>query len=170
MINRNLVARLTMTRRSGKKLIVEVHEDAGWSTFYHWFEVDVDSKKKMFLRNSDRNNSCNPLFETPGLEQVAALVTKTFDKLAAHPVPKHALYWSPSQIVDTQIKIYRKRLYKKLLGCAPDQLPGGGPVRIQSFESHTLPEPAGNIRITDEYRRMKERRSRIFGWAKEEAG
>jgi hypothetical protein len=165
MNKKNLVARLTMTKRSGIQLVVEVHVDAGWSTFYHWYEVD--GKVKRFIRNSDRNNGCNPELETPGLEQVAEQVIRNFDKLAAHPVTKHAMLWRMHQIVDTQVRIYKKRLYKRLITCSPDQLPGGI-VRLPDRNWTNAIQPASEIRIMDEYRKMKERRSKLFGWKKEE--
>lgn len=163
MSKSKIAARLTMTKRSGRKTIMEVHEDAGWSTFYSWYEQD-GRRKKVFLRHSDRNNCGNPYRQEPGLEQVAAKQKEIFDNLARHPNPKHAAFWAMQQIVEIRIKVFKKRLYRKLLTCAPDELPGrmvkdlsaDRPERMLLWD-RSVPMP-----IRDEDVAMKCRLDRVF--------
>lgn len=163
MSKSKVVARLTMTKRSGKKTIVEVHEDAGWSTFYSWYEQD-GRRRKVFLRHSDRNNCGNPYRQEPGLEQVAARQEEIFNNLARHPNPKHAAFWSMQQIIESRIKVFKKWLYQKLLTCAPDELPCGlvKDLSADRPERMLLWDRSVPVRIRYEDSSMKRRLDRVF--------
>lgn len=104
--NKTLVARLTLKHADGFKMLIELHTDAGFNQFYRCYRQD-GRKRKVFTRFDVRQYGIG---EARDLDVMAAMRMKTNPQLSG-PV----------------IKIYKKREYKRLLTCAPDQLTGGLP-------------------------------------------
>lgn len=105
-----VVARLTVVRQNGQRTIVEVHSDARFSSFYHFFQQEGNrrSTKKPF-RTASRNEGLNPVgYWQPGLETIAARLEKYSD-------PKNP-------IVKQTLRIIQRRAYKRLLSARPDVL------------------------------------------------
>lgn len=107
-----VVARMTITKRgSSKKTIIEVHSDASFKKFYTWYSQDGRQKKR-FIMTSHRGDGITPYwrqaFEKPGLD---VLGDSLQDRM--------------KDIESVQIKVFKKREYKWLLTCAPDQLSEG---------------------------------------------
>lgn len=122
-----VVARLTMLKKDGSKLIVDVKEDASFHEFYRWHR-QVGRKRKVFLRTSSRNDGITPYwragFDMPGLDVVAARTT-SFMK----------------DVTSATVKVLRKRKYQALLTCPPNELAGGLP----KYES----KPIVKVRLPD---------------------
>jgi hypothetical protein len=105
-----VVARLTVQRANGIRLIVEVQSDSTFSTFYK-FHTQQGARRstKRFLHNQSRNMGMRVIgYHQPGLESVAAQIQK---------------YADPSNpIVKMSIRILQRKAYRKLIGARPDQL------------------------------------------------
>ena len=100
MINKSKpVATLTIRHPDGLLVTVEVSPDAGHNNFFRWYRRPAGSRRREFLRESYRAPG--------GLEIIAARC-------------------SPGK--RTKITIRNKKLYRQLLSCATDQLPGYKPV------------------------------------------
>lgn len=103
------IARLTIERAVGVKTIVEVHSDATFSRFYHFYTQDgrKRSTKKM-VRTANRNEGLRAWFGahrmTPGLDVIA----EQFRKMP--------------HVTSAKVRIIRKRAYRKVLEAAPDAL------------------------------------------------
>ena len=125
--SKTVLARMTITRRgSSKRTIIEVHSDASFNKFYTWYSQE-GRKHKRFIMTSHRGDGIMPYyrqaFEAPGLEVLAeSLPTRIRD------------------FENAQIKIFKKREYKRLLNCAADQLGGG------------LPKAANTQALVDRFR------------------
>jgi hypothetical protein len=105
-----VLARLTIHRANGIRMIVEVSSDATFSTFYRFYtQVGARRSTKRFLRNGSRNEGLPQLsYYKPGLENVAATIEK---------------YADPSNpIVKKSIRIIQRKAYRKLIGMRPDLL------------------------------------------------
>lgn len=103
---KTLVARLTLKHADGFKMLIELHTDANFNQFYRCYKQQ-GRKRKEFTRFDVRQYGIG---EVRDLDVMAAMRMKT-NPLLGSPV----------------IKIYKKRAYKHLLTCAPDQLTGGLP-------------------------------------------
>lgn len=108
----NVVARLTVIRQNGRRVIVEVHRDATFHQFYH-FHIQ-DGKRwstKRLVRTASRNESLpvlNTHLHKPGLVVIETRL-KNFQKIS-----------NPG--VSSKLQIFRKRLYKKLCNAQPAEL------------------------------------------------
>lgn len=102
-----VIARMTVTKADGKKLIVEVHDDATEQAFYRWYSQD-GRKRKEFIRTSHRTDGADRVAQvlrsTPGLDLLVARM-KTY-----------------MQITDVKIRIILKRAYKRMTTCSADKL------------------------------------------------
>jgi len=107
MSKSKVIARMTVTKADGKKLIVEVHDDATEHAFYRWYSQE-GRKRKVFIRTSHR---------TDGADRVAQVLRSTagLDLLSA----RMKTYM---QITDVKIRIILKRAYKRMTTCSADQL------------------------------------------------
>jgi hypothetical protein len=122
---------MTITKQSGPKLIVEVHTDAGFLNFYNWYTQD-GRKRKKFVRTSHRGDGLERHYDhntTPGLELIAKgmqALANSMDRMA-HDYRRAALSKpiADYHIISAVIKVYKKRLYAKLLNCPPNELNGG---------------------------------------------
>jgi hypothetical protein len=135
-----LVARLTLTKRDGSKLIVEVHTDAGFHNFYRW-HTQQGRKRKVLVRTSNRNDGLERYDQMtkPGLSEIVKRMQATDRNNAAFSKihrPAHMLNQpAVNSITSAVLKVYKKRLYAKLLSCPPTELNDGLTKAIS-----TLPE------------------------------
>lgn len=111
-----VVARLTAMREIGIKTIIEVHADATFSAFYHFFKQEGNRwSTKAEVRTANRNEALpyiNAHTYVPGLERIA-------ERFLTMP-----------QFKSVKVRIIKKRLYKRLvnasasdLGCAKVGMP-----------------------------------------------
>lgn len=107
-----VVARMTAIRSNNNKLIIEVYADATYSSFYHFHSQEGNRRStKTQVRVANRNAGLprvNVHLYEPGLE-----VLRT-ELLGADKID--------SAFVSVKVRIIKKRLYKKLITCAPDVL------------------------------------------------
>jgi hypothetical protein len=113
-----VLARLTLTRANGRRTIVEVHEGATWSAFFHYFSQDGKKRRtKTQIRSAGRTDGGRL---NPSLENVAS---------------KLAVYQSMSNpVVRSTIRIFRKARYQQLLNARPDEL---GLVQMQRLPTYS---------------------------------
>lgn len=102
-----VVARLTVIRVDNTRLIIEVHCDSTFSSFYHYYtQVGLRRSTKTQIRVANRNEGLTPHYRayrmTPRLEVIGK-------KLSA----------AGAQV---KIRIIRKREYRRLINAAPDVL------------------------------------------------
>ena len=106
-VKARVIARLTVTRANGDRTIVAVYENATFGKFFHFFVQKGNRRSaKKHLRSSWRNEGIVP--GAIGLEGIAWKLAKVQSE--ANPV------------TDSKIKVFRKRIYTRLLSCSPDQL------------------------------------------------
>lgn len=103
------IARLTIEREVGVRTIVEVHADATFSMFYHFYTQDGRRRStKRQIRTANRNEGLRAWFGahrmTPGLDVIA----EQFRRMP--------------HVKKTTVRIIRKRTYRKALEAAPDEL------------------------------------------------
>ena len=102
-----VIARMTVTKTDGKKLIVEVHDDATEYAFYSWYSQD-GRKRKRFVRTSHRTDGAERMAQalrsTPGLDLLSARMKTNM------------------QIADVKIRILLKRAYKRMTTCSAEKL------------------------------------------------
>jgi hypothetical protein len=104
-----VLARLTVEREVGVKTIIEVHADATFQTFYHYYTQDGRRRgTKRLVRKANRNEGLYPWHQAyrmrPGL-----------DVIAAH-------FRQMPHVAKVTVRIIRKRAYRKVLEAAPDAL------------------------------------------------
>ncbi len=124
----SVVARITATRADGQKLIVEVHSDATFQEFYHFYTqagARRSTKQPAKYRTVvNRNEGLYPLhrayYITPGLDKIAEMLE------------------SSGQYQTIKFYVIMKRLYKKLINAPADEIGGG--LSIQWRRSET-PKP-----------------------------
>lgn len=104
-----VLARLTVTRKnSTKAIIVEVHQDATFKSFYKWYSKEGRKRKKL-MRTSHRGDGVGAhyreAFQSPGLHLLAERLEKTLPDFSK-----------------ATINIFRKREYQRVLTVAADEL------------------------------------------------
>jgi hypothetical protein len=108
MTNSTVVARMTVIRKLGVRTIVEVHADATFDRFYHFYTQDGRRRStRKAIRTASRNE---------GMPYVGAhLMTAGLELLACR--------WATMQHVESvQVKILRKRAYRQLVHSSPSSL------------------------------------------------
>lgn len=142
-----VVARMTMTKADGNKLIVEVRADASFHQFYCWFS-QAGRKRKVYLRSSHRGDGLHGHhpYKQPGLDVLAEAHMKCF-----------------KTIQDAKIKVFKKRAYQALLNCAPDELAGGLPKITVSRPSLPVWQKAIPVRIPVGYLPLQKRMDILTG-------
>lgn len=118
----NIVARLTVTRQNGQKIIVEVADGATFHKFYTYYRQTGNRRStKYFLRSGSRNDGLtgSAHAKQAGLEALARQIGSI--TLMNNPV------------VSSKIRIIKKRAYRKLTTCSPDQL---GLTRVSDLQIH----------------------------------
>ena len=124
----NVVARLTITRANDQKLIIEVHSDATFSSFYQYFRQTGNRRStKEFIRTGNRNDGLSAMEsyrKAPGL-----------DVLATGFAAKQTVFYDRdgqmkerNPITSMKLRIIRKREYKRLLHAAPVGMPVVKPI------------------------------------------
>ena len=105
---KQVVARLTVRRALGCRTIIEVHEDATFSSFYRVFTQEGNRRStKRAIRTGSRNEGLPPYQAhrtTPGLERLA-------DRWRQHP-----------GVTAVTVRIIKRRAYKRLITAGPDEL------------------------------------------------
>ncbi len=113
-----VIARLTLTRASGYRTIVEIRSDANFHNFYRFYKQQGARRStKQLIRIASRiegllgNHTLRP-----GLE----LIAKRNQEFATQTNP---VLW-------TKLRIIKKRLYRKLISADPEPLAFRTQVRI----------------------------------------
>lgn len=110
--SKTLVASLTVIRENGRRTIVEIHRDATFHQFFRFFVQDGNRwSTKTEVRTASRNEGLpiiNAHLHKPGLEVIERRL--------------HIFNKSSNPVVSSKIRIFKKRLYKKLLSARPDEL------------------------------------------------
>lgn len=97
-----VVARLTVTRASGRRVIVEVREGSKFASFYRFYGQDGARRStKKWIRNGSRS-------EAPNL---TALLER---------MKKFAMESNP--VVHSKLRIIKRRAYRRLISARPDEL------------------------------------------------
>lgn len=121
-----VVARLTAIGKAGTRIIVEVHEDATFSSFFKFYtQQGAHRITKQLVRVANRNEGLAPWHRAyrmqPGLEAIAQTLK------------------TRSQFTSVKIRIIKRRIYRKLLAAAPDAL---GLVKVtRLIDRRMLPTP-----------------------------
>ena len=126
------VARLTVTHANSQQTIVEVHDDASFSSFYRWYKRNASQGIKHYMR-------CTNRIDARDLEQLGAQIKENWRRLAAHPVARGK--WSGHIVTDIKVVLFDAEKYIQFLDCDPQQLPGGGMVRNRTAEVMATPAP-----------------------------
>lgn len=107
-----VIARLVVIRQNGTRTIVEIHQDATFSSFYRFYRQEGKRRStKQLIRQGCRNE---------GLPLVGAIRSCSgLDTIAAK-----LLLWGreSNAVVDTKFYIFKPRIYRRLLSVSPDQL------------------------------------------------
>ena len=107
-----LVARLTVSRKDGKRTIVEIQADATFHHFYTFYTQDGARRStKTLLRTANRNAylpTVNAHLHKPGLD----VIERQLKTLLATTNP----------VTKVTLRIIKRRAYKKLLMASPDAL------------------------------------------------
>jgi hypothetical protein len=102
----SVVARLTVTRKNGWKTIVEIHSNARFHSFFHYYKQFANKRStKELIRTASRNEGG---LRTSGLDAIERKLM--FYQNQSNPV------------IRSSIRIIRKRTYRKLLSARPDEL------------------------------------------------
>jgi len=145
-----VIARLTAERETGVNMIIEVHADATFSTFYHYYTQQGRKRStKQQLRTANRNEGLRPWHRayrlTPGLEAVA-------DHLRTMP-----------QFTGIKVRILRKRAYHQLLNTAPDVLGMTKAPHLSVDQSAQMPTSRIPVRIPAGWLTIQKRVSILTG-------
>lgn len=97
-----VVARLTVTRASGRRTIVEIRDGSSFSSFYRFYHQDGARRStKKWYRTASRR-------EAPNL-------TAILERMKGFAVESNP-------VIDSRLRIIKKRTYKKLITARPDEL------------------------------------------------
>lgn len=107
-----VVARLTVTRADGKTTIVEIQADATFHSFYR------------FYQQQGRRRSTKTLFRTANRNAYLPTVNAHLHQPGLHVIERQlrVLFAKSNPVVDTKLRIFKKRAYKKLINSAPTGL------------------------------------------------
>lgn len=142
--SRTVVARMTVTRADNSRLIVEVHSDASFHTFYHYYSQAGNQRStKKEIRTANRNTglpTINAHLHAPGLDAVKHLFEqKPFGNLPA--------------VTGIRVRILRRRMYRELLSARPDVL---GLVPVKPWTLPSLERELA-IRLPEGFTTLKKR-------------
>ncbi len=113
-----VIARLTLTRASGYRTIVEIRSDASFHCFYRFYkQFGARRSTKELIRIANRGEGLlgNRTLR-PGLDLIASRLQT------------YATQTNP--VLCTKLRIMKKRLYRKLIGADPELLHLKTQVRI----------------------------------------
>jgi len=145
-----VIARLTAIRAVGVRTIIEIHEDATFSSFFNFYSQDgMRYSTKKLIRFANRNEGLAPWHRayrmTPGLDVLA----KRFEAMP--------------QFAKVTIRILKRRAYLNLLEAAPDVL---GIVKVNCQpDPRLMPKPVLRypVRIPEGYTTISKRVSILTG-------
>lgn len=144
-----IIARLTVTRQDNTCTIVEIHSDATFHGFYHFFKQQGRRRStKHEFRTASRNESLpviNTHLHTPGLH----VIEKRLKDFGAQSNP----------VISSKLRIIKKRAYQRLITVSPSEL---GLSRIGTVDlSHRqrIPLPSSLVPA-------KRRYSVLNGWSR----
>jgi len=129
-----VVARLTVMRLNGMRLIIEVRTDASFHSFYqHYEQIGNRWSTKTPVCTSSRNEGLRPWHKACRMEPGLEVLADQFRK-------RMAVSCGLSSIVSVKLRIVSRRAYRALLTVAPDVL---GMVKAESVpDPRLLPRPA----------------------------
>ena len=107
-----VVAKLVATKIDGSQIIVEVHQDSSWHDFYHWYTKAGTSRKKTFVRTSSRIADIQPPHMAARLKHGLHLILIRLN--------------ARKDIKEIFIKVIKKKLYRKMVSCSPNDKVLGG--------------------------------------------
>lgn len=141
-----VVARMTVTRADNSKVIVEIHSNATFYKFYHFYSQTGNRRStKKEIRTASRNEgvpTVNAHLFTPGLEMVQAnFLCCQVGRIAA--------------VISIKMRILRRKMYRELVNMAPDVL---GLVKVDANPFAKRPQPVRYpIRLPEAYTPIKKR-------------
>ena len=119
-----VLARLTASKTDGSKSIIEVHKDSTFHEFYFWYN-QIGNSRKVFLRTSSRIEGIYPHYTAA---KTGAGLHLIFIRLQG-----------TKRYNDILIKVFKKKIYRKMVHCAPDDpILGEFPKSSESFFDPTL--------------------------------
>ena len=93
-----VLARLTVTRQDDSKVIIEVHADATFHSFYQFFTQQGSKRStKKWTRSASRNEGLHPVnahLQVPGLEILA--LRFIHNRFGKSPVVSTAAHHTPA--------------------------------------------------------------------------
>jgi len=143
-----VVARLTAVRDVGVKTIIEVCEDATFSSFYVFYVQQGNRRNtKKLVRSANRNEGLYPWHRAYRMQPGLDVIAKRFEAMP--------------QIKKVTVRILRKRAYRKLLEVAPDVL---GMTQVRSQPDPKIMRAGGYpIALPVGYLTIKKRMDIILG-------
>lgn len=118
-----VVARLTINRADGSRLIIEVHNDSTFAKFYHYFRQTGNRRStKTLVRTKNRNAGLSAMeayHKTPGLEVLADRILSSNQVFCGRDGQEK----ERNPVVSMKLRIIRKRLYQKVLHAPPVGMP-----------------------------------------------
>lgn len=150
MARNKVLARLTVEREVGVKSIIEVHADATFREFYRYYTQDGQRRStKKLVRAANRNEGLRPYYQaykmTPGLDVIA----RQFEKMP--------------HVARVNLRIIRKRAYRKALAAAPDELGPLARTTARLPENHHWERGTAPIFIPSTITPMKKRFEIVTG-------
>jgi hypothetical protein len=116
-----VIARLTVNRANGQRLIIEVHNDATFNQFYRYFQQQGNRRStKKLLRTASRNEGLkhiNAHLQTPGLEAISNQIIASSAVFLQRSENGHI-----NPVVSIKLQIFAKRAYRKLITARADEL------------------------------------------------
>jgi len=109
-----LVAR-AMVEHSARRFVFEVHRTATFANFYTGYTEDLQTGEKRSVLPRNRTNAEN-------LDDLVRKISSHIEKMLKRKVER------------TEVQIFRKRIYARLLKASPDQL---GLVKLHPFRSES---------------------------------
>jgi hypothetical protein len=106
-----VVARLTAFRKDGRRTIVEVYSSSTFHSFFYVYSQQGNRRSTKSLSRVGNRNEAIP----------NGLITSGFG-LAAISV--RLLIWGrgDGEVIETKLRIFKKREYRRLLSVSPDQI------------------------------------------------
>lgn len=144
--NNNVVARMTITRADKSKVIVEIHSDATFSSFYHFYTQQGNKRSTKTETSTANRNKGLPTVNAHLYEPGLHMVQKSIEAIRGGNF---------AQITSITVRILRRRMYRQLLQASPDVL-GLGRVK-NGFETERPTPVLVPIRLPQGYTPLAKR-------------